>query len=192
MSFEVADITARRGIEINKYVSAYSAPSYAMGQRRMKDAVKALRNLPCGGGYLDVGCGRGEMLIVGEQLGYKPCVGTEVVPALVDGDRVRFAEAHDLPFKDDSFAVVSFFDVIEHLIPGDDQAACRELLRVAARHVLITANNLPSRNHVGDDLHINRRDYAEWDALFHEWFPGCRIVMERDLSYVSQLWRIDL
>jgi len=192
MSFETADIADLRSVEINKYVSAYQVPNYAMGHRRMNDAVKALRNLPCGGAYLDVSCGRGEMLIVGEQIGFKPCVGTEVVPALIDGDRVRFAEAHTLPFGDDSFNVVSSFDVIEHLLPGDDEAACREILRVASRHVLITANNLPSRSAIGDELHINKREYEEWDRLFHKWFPGCRIVMEKDLSYVSQLWRIDL
>lgn len=192
MSCEVADLKAQRAIEINKYISAYQSPRYAMGARRMKDALKALRNLPSGGAYLDVSCGRGEMLIAAEQMGYKPCVGTEVVPGLVDGNRVQFAEAHDLPFEDNSFVVVSFFDVIEHLMPGDDEAACRELLRVASRHVLITANNLTSRNAIGDELHINRREYSDWDSLFRQWFSGCRIVMEKELSYVSQLWRIDL
>jgi hypothetical protein len=89
--------------------------------------------------------------------------------------------------------VVSLFDVIEHLIPGDDELACRELARVAKRHILITANNRPSFNKAGDDLHINKRPYEEWDQLFKSWFHGARVTWIRGhRSYISEAWRVDL
>jgi ubiquinone/menaquinone biosynthesis C-methylase UbiE len=119
--------------------------------------------------------------------------GTEVVPALIDGQRVVRAEAHALPFADKSFDVVSLFDVIEHLIPGDDEAVCREMARVSRRHVLITANNKPSFNKAGDDLHINKRPYEEWDRLFRSWFPGAvHWLTGAPRNHVSEGWRIDL
>ena len=155
-----------------KYVRCYEAENYRMGKARMSDAVRELTDLPSRGRYLDVGCGRGEMLNHAESLGFTMARGTEIVPELIDGSRVVRGEVHALPFKSDSFDVVTMFDVIEHLIPGDDELACRELARVASRHVLLSANNRPSFNLQRDDLHINKRPYEEWDALFRKWFSG--------------------
>lgn len=171
-----------------KYRSAYGDESYRMGRRRMEDAVGDLENLPCRGSYLDVGCGRGEMLSHAAGMGFAPVQGVEVVQELIDGTRVVRGEAHDLPFGDRSFDVVSMFDVIEHLVPGDDEAACREMARVAKRHILLTANNRPSIVD-GNDLHINKRPYDEWDRLFREWFPGDVTWMK---GRFSEGWRVDL
>lgn len=186
-------LDAARAAEHAKYARTYAAqPRYRMKRERMTDAVRDLAALPCRGSYLDVSCGRGEMLTEARRLGFKPVHGTEIVPALIDGKRVVRAEVHALPFEDDAFDVVTMHDVIEHLIPGDDEAACRELARVARRHVLLTANNRPSFNKAGDDLHINKRPYEEWDRLFREWFPGDVTWTKGKRSYVSEAWRVDL
>jgi len=131
------------------------------------------------------------MLVEAAKLGFEPVVGTEIVKALLS-DAVKYAEVHALPFEDKSFDVVTLFDVIEHLIPGDDELACREMARVARRHIILTANNKRSRNKAGDELHINRRPYAEWDVLFRAWFPGEVTWIKGPRSYVSEAWRIDL
>lgn len=184
---------AAREAEFVKYQRAYEMqPNYRMSGERRRDAVSDLKSLPCRGSYLDVSCGRADMLAVAEGFGFWPVHGTEIVPQLIDGTRVVRAEAHDIPFGDNSFDVVSMFDVIEHLLPGDDEAACRELRRVAKRHVLVTANNRPSFNKAGDDLHINKRPYDVWDGLFREWFDGCTVTRLKDRKYVSESWQIDL
>lgn len=185
------DDEARRR-EHEKYQRAYSLnPNYRMKRERMSDAVKDLSSIPMRGSYLDVSCGRGEMLDAALTLGFAPVMGTEIVPELIGG-AVRYAEVHDLPFGDRSFDVVSMFDVIEHLLPGDDEAACAEMARVARRHILLTANNKPSFNKAGDDLHINKRPYEEWDVLFRNWFPGTVTWLRGNRHYVSAAWRIDL
>lgn len=182
-----------RAAEHAKYGRCYGdLPNYRMGDKRMIDAIRELKAIPARGSYLDVSTGRGEMLGNAEAMGFQAVQGTEIVPLLVDGARVVKAEAHNLPFLDGQFEVVSMFDVIEHLIPGDDELACRELARVASRHVLLTANNRPSVNRqTGDDLHINKRPYQEWDALFREWFPGT-VTWLGNQEYVSEAWRVDL
>lgn len=177
--------------EFIKYERAYGDPNYHMGPARMSDAVNDLRSIPCRGAYLDVSCGRGEMLRHAEALGFSPVQGTEIVGDLIDGDRVVRAEAHALPFPDRSFDVVTMFDVMEHLVIGDDEAACRELARVAGKHILLTVNNRPSI-HGGIDLHINKRPYPEWDRLFHQWFPGRVSRIEGQRSFASEACRIDL
>lgn len=187
------NIDEARAAEHAKYQRTYAAqPKYRMKRERLADAVADLKALPCRGSYLDVSCGRGDMLHHADRLGFSPVRGTEIVPELIDGTRVVRAEVHALPFDGDSFDVVTLFDVIEHLIPGDDAAACREMARVARKHILLTANNRPSFNKAGDDLHINRRSYDEWDRLFREWFPGAVTWIKGDRAYVSEAWRIDL
>ncbi len=181
-----------RAAEHEKYTRCYNKPNYRMSAPRMKDAVRDLRELPCRGSYLDVSCGCAEMLKNALNLGFASAKGTEIVTKLIDGERVIRAEVHDLPFDDGAFDVVSMFDVIEHLVPGDDELACRELARVAKSHVLITANNRPSMNHAGDDLHINKRPYEEWDSLFRQWFDPHKVMWIRNRDYVSEGWRIDL
>ena len=195
MSKPVRNVDRRR--EREKYRWAYGhQPKYRMKGERRDDAVRDLQDvhfaLEAPGSYLDVSCGRGEMLDEAERLGFARVMGTEIVDALIDGRRVVHAWAHALPFDAGEFDVVSMFDVIEHLLPGDDEAACRELARVAKRAVLITANNKPSFNKAGQDLHINKRAYSAWDALFREWFaPGVVTRLDVDRLYVSAAWRID-
>lgn len=187
------DIDAARAAEHAKYHRAYALnPNYRMKKERMADAVADLAALPCRGTYLDVSCGRADMLDAAERLGFSSVQGTEIVPELIDGDRVIRAEVHDLPFGDRSFDVVTMFDVIEHLLPGDDQAACKEMARVARQHIIITANNRPSFNKAGDDLHINKQPYEDWDRLFREWFPGTVTWIKGNRAYVSEAWRVDL
>lgn len=186
-------IEQRRQAEQAKYERAYRQAKYRMGAFRLLDATADLAALPCRGSYLDVACGRGEMLRVARKLGFANVRGTENVQELIDGEVVVQAQAHELPFGDKSFDVVTLFDVIEHLLPGDDELACRELARVASKHVLITANNRPSFNEAGDDLHINKRPYQEWNDLFALWFAPHRVRwIKGNRNYVSEGWRCDL
>lgn len=186
------NIDEARVVEHEKYSRSYKQVNYRMSAGRMRDAVGALEALPERGWFLDVGCGRGELMVFADYFGYHHVKGTEVVTKLLDGDRIRYAEVHALPFPAASFDTVCMFDVIEHLIPGDDELACRELARVARRHILVAANNRNSKNRAGDTLHINIRPYEEWDRLFREWFAPHDITWLSNTSYFSQIWRINL
>lgn len=181
-----------RKSEADFYTRVYRDPRYSMRDARRAATIADLAALPSRGAYLDVACGRREMLAAATRLGFDPVMGTEVVPELIDGREVVHAEAHALPFLDGAFSVVTLFDVIEHLVPGDDELACRELARIAGRHVLITASNKPSV-WCGRDLHINKRPYEEWDRLFKGWFSGCVVTWLRPTPRgASQRWRVDL
>lgn len=179
-----------RAAEFQKYEKAYRRDDYRMGAARLTDAQEDLRSIPVRGKYLDVSCGRGEMLKYAKDLGFEETFGTEVVGDLIAGS-VIYAEAHALPFHDKRFNVVSLFDVIEHLLPGDDKAACEELARVATDYVLLTANNRPS-NSMGMELHVNRRPYDEWDELFREWFPRATVNNLGSGRFDSVRWVIEL
>ena len=185
------NIAEARTAEHEKYTRCYKQPNYRMGVKRMQDAVRILEEIPTRGSYLDVGTGRGEMLSFAMFHGFNPVKGTEMVKSLLDRPRVIWAPVHDLPFRMAEFHTVTMFDVIEHLIPGDDELACRELVRVASNHVIVAANNMPSQNKAGDDLHINIRPYEEWDRLFCEWFEPHKVVWVTNKTSSSQIWRVD-
>lgn len=126
--------------EINKYQRIYSTvPRYKMSGTRGDEARHDLKTLDQRGSYLDVGCGRGEMLLYAKEIGFAYVEGTETVPILYERYGVQFALATDLPYTDDAFDVVSCLDVLEHLLPEDTEKALQELARVAKNVLFLTA-----------------------------------------------------
>lgn len=182
-------VSEEQQFEIDKYETIYRQHhKYRMGERRRDQACLVLASLALQyTTYLDVGCGRGEMLRSASHYNFHRIEGVEACEFLCN-EQVKQAVAWDLPYADNEFEVVSMLDVIEHLLPGDDERACRELDRVSSRAVFLTANNKPS-NSLGVELHVNRRMYETWDSLFREWFSGEVTWMDRGNS-ISELWLI--
>lgn len=179
-----------RRTELEKYTRTYRDQPYRMSRSRERHYAEDIAGVEARDGYLDVGCGHGVMLDRARALGYRKIRGTDIVPALVKRHVVQ-AWAHDLPFPDKSFDVVTMHDVIEHLVPGDDHLACLELQRVARRHIFVGANANSSKNLAGEELHINRRPYDVWDQLFRTWFTDATVTWIKRPSK-SEAWRIDL
>ncbi len=184
-----------RQAERDKYVSVYRAdPNYRMGRMRMMDAqsdVSWAADRGCHT-YLDIGCGRGEMLEYARQCGFGLCEGTEYVPDLCDSEYVVNRAVHDLhEYADNQFDFVTSFDVIEHLHVGDDELLLVEMSRIAKRCMAITANNRPSIDRLtGNDLHINKREYDEWDEILRGvWEPDWNVDRQTNKQYVSVTWR---
>ena len=184
-----------RRTEIDKYTRAYKSPHYGMGKMRMTYAKQIVDTFEAPGSYLDVGCGRGEMMEYAMSRGL--CV-TGVDPALVLSrplkiqTRIVTDKATDLRFFDNEFDYSTMFDVLEHLLPLDDIAALYELRRVTAKTVVVTANNDHSTSIFGDELHINRRPYTDWDRLIRKVFVGDKVTWLPRGMNISETWRIDL
>lgn len=168
---------------------AYQAPNYRMGEGRMgqaKAVLCSIMNANTPRTYLDVGCGRGEMLHY--MADFAEVKGVELVPELCDGDWIIEGALPHLPFGDGSYDVVSCFDVMEHIPASLAEASIKELGRIADRYLVMTISNIMSV-HQGRMLHINRRPYDEWDALLAEWLP--RFQVERSKiqpQRVSECW----
>lgn len=176
--------------EIDKYIHVYGTrPDYKLGVTRGKHARHDLALTTARGSYLDVGCGRGEMLHYAEHdLGFAFVYGTETVPQLYEPDDIEFALATALPFSDGQFDVVSCFDVLEHLLPEDTEQALTELARVARHSLLLTANNNTS-NSLGFELHINRRHYQDWDDLIRKHCGGSVQWLDNN-GNISETWLV--
>lgn len=180
---------------ISWYQDIYNNPAYAMGRARYKFATHCLSEIPRGTTYLDVGCGRGEMLDFAESIGYQhnDVHGCEVSQPIIDSDpRVCYGEAQDIPYLSNRFDVVTMFDVLEHIPQGYILATLLELQRVAKKTILFTVCNTPSIVN-GRDLHITKHPYEYWDGYFQAAFTGHKVTwLKNPNPCVSEMWRVDL
>ena len=181
-------IEGLREQEVAKYVACYKSPDYRMGLKRRHHIEIGLSSLEPGT-LLDVGCGRRETIKMSEKMGFFDVRGVEAVPYLCDGEQVFQGFAHNLPFGDKSFDVVTMFDVIEHLVPQDTDAVCSELERVATKNILLTVHNGSSK--FGNvELHINRKkSYQEWFNYFTQKFTGAVEWLPRHGS-ISEMFKV--
>lgn len=182
---------ALRRAEVARYEALYRDPGYALGARRRQHITTHLSRVPIGS-LLDVSTGRGEVMDIAQRLGFDPVQGTEAVPYLCDGGRIVPALAHDLPFPSGAFDTVTMFDVMEHLLPADTPAVCKELARVARTRVLLTVHNKPCTwRGVAGDLHINRREsYPAWFAELSEWFAPGEVVAHGTGDSISAMFEV--
>jgi len=150
-----------------KYQRCYALDSYRMGRHRYDYTGRDINTMQGGKLLLDVGCGRGEVLDRAKSIGVIG-VGIESIPELCDNETIFHGDATDLIFTDDSFDYVTCYDVLEHLIPGDEQKALDEFKRVCKGTVFLSTNDRPSflkdPEHGMIDLHINKRPKEAWQA----------------------------
>lgn len=173
--------TPEQAAEVAKYERCYVDPAYRMGSDRLCQCEALMRDPVPGATFLDVGCGRGETLALAERLGYADWWGVEAVELLL-GERVVRGEAWRVPFPEDAFHTVACFDVLEHLIRGDDAACVMDLCRVASARVLLTIGLYPSTWGGGPDLHINLRTPEEWTECLTWWAQGWVVDRRADLD----------
>lgn len=149
--------------EQEKYQRCYREPNYRMGARRQAHVVADLvAEIKPGDSFLDVGCGRGEIIDLLGRRGVE-VRGFDLVPELCDGKRVIHGDMAALPFADGEFDFVGCFDVVEHLPEDEVDQALNELFRVAGRVLMITTND--RRSHLGDlELHLTRKPYDWWES----------------------------
>ena len=115
---------------------------------------------------LDVGCGTGRNLELlaqfGEAIGAEPPgPGLDQVRAMGIGeDTIVAGTATELPFEDNSFDLVTAFDVLEHL--DDDSEGLKEIHRVLrpAGHFLLTVPAYRFLWSVHDEALGHRRRYV--------------------------------
>lgn len=111
-----------------------------------------------GGKLLDVACGRGEFL---NELQSRTAVGLDIVETPFLGEYYKYVcgDARELPFRNDSFDVVTGFDIIEHLSARGAAGMLREMGRVlkeGGRLYVSTPNKYSVFNFILDGVKDNR------------------------------------
>lgn len=180
-------LSKEQQLEIDKYYRAYQNESYRLGVARKKGIIDFFNSIDDKSTLLDVGAGRGEVMQIAKNMGFTQVKGVEVVDYLIKDD-ITYAQAWDLPFDDNSFEMVTLFDVMEHLLPYDSIPTINELARVASNRVAMTISNKPS-SHKDDNLHINIKPYPVWDSIIKSCLPNWEVKMISEFSTeISRFW----
>ena len=132
----------------------FSASQGDLLSHRLEMAI-AVADVTPGMRVLDVGCGRGEILLHCARMG-AAAYGVDYAPVAVAISRgviagttrlslgVTQADAKQLPFPDQHFDRVLMFDVLEHLYPWEIQAATLEVMRVLRDDGALVAHTAPN------------------------------------------------
>lgn len=114
-------------------------------------------DLQAGERLVDIGTGRGELLVAAAKRGAR-AVGVEYSPAAVElarhtlsvhghppGAEVLLADARAIPLPDGETDLVTLLDVVEHLAPDELELALAEARRLLAPGGRILIHTLPNR-----------------------------------------------
>ena len=125
-------------MDSEEYVKMYELEDshwWFLGKRKIaQKLISKYASLPSHAPILDVGCGTGGMMTVlqqfGDPFGLDIC-STGLEFACERGfECLSQASALSLPFADDTFALITSFDVLYHESVGDDLLALQEYYRI--------------------------------------------------------------
>lgn len=148
---------------------------------------------------LDVGCATGEMIKILRFFGVE-AYGLEVSDYAIsraDPKIKKFIKKGNIlkiPFKDESFDVVSSYNVLEHLTKDEIREALNECNRVARKltfHKIYTLENLWYKKFHGMDLsHLSVFSLSWWKEYFKKFgftlnpFPLLRLPRQMETTFI--------
>ena len=144
--------------------------------------VRIIRRYKPSGHLLDVGCGEGYFLQYAEK--YYDTYGSDVSEYCIreakqrtDRTRLSVGSVMHIDYEDESFDMITCFDVLEHL--DDPDAAVRECQRVLKRRGMFVAR-VPNTSSIGckwkkeewfgykDKTHVSLLSNEEWFEVFRK------------------------
>lgn len=147
-----------------KYISKKHIIKFVKFLLRNKNTIK----------WLDIGCGLGLVIKEAVEEGID-CYGIDISEYAVNNailkDRVILGSITNIPFGDNTFDVVSAFDVIEHVHPKDTEKAISEMRRILKNGgflLLTTPNPCFIGDWIKDDTHINIRPPKYWKIMLEK------------------------
>jgi len=123
---------------------------------------------------LDVGCGKGNLVLWLRRLGIE-AYGVDISDYALENAHepikryLSKADTTNLPLKDKSFDLVTTFDLLEHIREGDLPQAIKECQRVADRwvlHKIYGTTGFERRFPVKDPTHVTIKPSRWWQDLF--------------------------
>ncbi|MFL5907871.1 MAG: methyltransferase domain-containing protein [Solirubrobacterales bacterium] len=145
---------------------------------------------------VDIGTGRGELLVAAAERGAERAIGIEYSPAAVElatrtirshgaspVAEVVLADARSLPLAADQANLVTMLDVVEHLAPPELDRALGEARRVLKPGGRIFVHTMPNRLIYSVTYRL-QRTLVPW-RLF-SWPKEPRVALEREMHVNEQ------
>jgi len=141
--------------------------------------------------WLDIGCSRGYLIQELLQNNIQPygidisLIAFKDMPINIRS-KVSLGSISYIPYKNETFDVISVFDVIEHIHPRETKQAFQELNRVLKKRgflILTTPNCAYIGDWIHDLTHINVRPLAYWIRMFRS--NGLKVKKEYVPSFLK-------
>ena len=149
--------------EIYRRLLTSPANGYGFGDH-WKPAWHRIFALPGPATLLDVGCGRGGLVLAAKRCGIA-ARGCDLAPC---EPWIEQATLPVLPYGNGAFEVVGCFDVLEHLSEHQVGAAIDELRRVCSGRVILSVASCSDQRDVPGmgvvELHLTQQPLAWWLA----------------------------
>lgn len=114
---------------------------------------------------LDVGCGHNQFARIIREIYNIPATGCDL--ACPDADVL--CSAHELPFENNSFNIVTSFDCIEHLPPELVETAIQEMVRVCQTAIFMSIGYNKGKTFKGLNLHLTIHPRDWWIKLLNKY-----------------------
>ncbi len=161
--------------------------------------VLAKAGLRFGETVVDIGTGRGELVVVAVEQGAARATGVDYSPAAVElaeetlaahevGDRasVVLADARAIPLPDGQADLVTLVDVVEHLSPAELEVTLSEALRLLKPGGRLFIHTMPNRLIYDVTYRLQR---ALWPPRWKTWPAEPRTEVERTMHVNEQTVR---
>lgn len=170
-------------------------PAYKCSKHRFEKTVRFLKT--CGVKELkkeywrsmksmDVCCGRGEIVDLLEFYGYL-AMGTEIVPDLIDGERVfkmsPFPQPHDFTIQYGKIQLLTCFDALEHFTKDGIDVALECFAKSSAREIILSISTREAKANkkhgvaCGHKLHLTVEPPSWWIFKLKQFWPDCLSVL---------------
>jgi ubiquinone/menaquinone biosynthesis C-methylase UbiE len=169
-------------------------------ERRYRVAKSMLPDIGKGGKMLDIGCGNGgqtelfarhfrQAFGIDLQVSRLPGFRREILNSGIDNLTILGGTAEALPFLDESFDMVTCFEVLEHV--RNENQALAEILRILKSDGLLIMS-VPHKWWIfethGADLPLlpwNRVPFFSWlPKMLHDTWARARIYTQRDIQKI--------
>lgn len=121
---------------------------------------------------LDVGCGTGAAVVYHRVIGEKEAYGIDFAePAQkvwkqCNADKwCQIADAKNIPYKDNTFDIVTCTDMLEHVPEEDTDRVLSEILRVTKKDIMLSVSLIPAKYKMpqdGSEPHICLKEPYWW------------------------------
>jgi GT2 family glycosyltransferase/cyclopropane fatty-acyl-phospholipid synthase-like methyltransferase len=159
-----------------------------------------IAGLPAGEVVVDIGTGRGELLVAAHEAGARRTIGVEYSPAAValaqrtlaahpaaQGAEVLLADARALPLADAMADLVTMLDVVEHLTADERAAAYAEARRILRPGGRMLVHTMPTRTLYEVTYRVQR---SLTPQRLRTWPRDPRRQLERDMHVGEQTLRV--
>jgi hypothetical protein len=170
--------------EIYKHLQ--TTENYSAGSHGLPILFDIYYKFPDVKNWLDIGCGNNDLIKQATANGLNiPAHGCDLTHPNANFN----CPAHKTGLKNNSYDIVTSFDMLEHIIKPDIIPTLQELNRISKKYVILRICMQPAFHQVKGniiDLHPAALNPQTWEYLLKTHIPGKLTILKKNLG--NEIW----